>query len=90
MSSDCEFPLNLGSERMISINDLAKLVAVIAGKQINIVNVPGPVGVMGRTSHNKLIKETIKWAPRENLGLGIEHTYAWIKSQIDQGLTDNK
>lgn len=81
MASDCTFPLNLGSERMISINDLAKLIAKIAGKEIEIVNVPGPMGVMGRNSHNKLIKETIGWAPADNLEYGLEKTYAWISNQ---------
>lgn len=82
MASDCTFPLNLGSERMISINDLAKLIAKIAGKEIEIVNVPGPMGVMGRNSHNKLIKETIGWGPADNLEYGLEKTYAWIKEQV--------
>lgn len=84
MTSDCEFPLNLGSERMISINDLALLIAKIAGKEIVINNVPGPLGVMGRNSHNELIKETIGWAPGEDLEYGIEKTYAWIKEQVDK------
>jgi nucleoside-diphosphate-sugar epimerase len=82
MESDCEFPLNLGSERMISINDLALLVARIAGKDITIKNIPGPMGVMGRNSHNKLIKETIGWAPGDNLEYGLEQTYAWISEQL--------
>jgi GDP-D-mannose 3',5'-epimerase len=82
MASDCEFPLNLGSERMISINDLAQLVAQIAGKEITIKNIPGPMGVMGRNSHNKLIQETIGWAPKDNLEYGLEKTYAWISEQL--------
>jgi nucleoside-diphosphate-sugar epimerase len=82
MESDCEFPLNLGSERMISINDLALLVARIAGKDITIKNIPGPMGVMGRNSHNKLIKETIGWAPGDNLEYGLEQTYVWISEQL--------
>jgi len=82
MESDCEFPLNLGSERMISINDLALLVARIADKNITIKNIPGPMGVMGRNSHNKLIKETIGWAPGDNLEYGLEKTYAWISEQL--------
>ena len=82
MQSDCKFPLNLGSERMISINDLAKLIALRAGKEITIKNVDGPLGVMGRTSHNKLIEETIGWRPDENLEYGIDKTYAWINEQI--------
>ena len=82
MQSDCKFPLNLGSERMISINDLAKLIALRAGKEITIKNVDGPLGVMGRTSYNKLIEETIGWRPDENLEYGIDKTYAWINEQI--------
>lgn len=82
MDSDYEFPLNLGSERIISINDLAKLIASRAGKEITIKNVDGPLGVMGRTSHNKLIEETIGWRPDENLEYGIDKTYAWINEQI--------
>lgn len=81
-ASDCEFPLNLGSERMISINDLALLIARIAGKNITINNVPGPMGVMGRNSHNRLIRETIGWAPEDNLEYGLEKTYAWISEQL--------
>lgn len=83
-SSDCKIPLNLGSERMISINDLALLIARIAGKEITINNISGPMGVMGRNSHNKLIKETIGWAPCDDLEYGIEQTYSWIKQQLDK------
>lgn len=82
-ASNYEFPLNLGSERMISINELVKLIANVAGKTVDICNVPGPRGVMGRNSHNKLIRETIGWAPADNLELGIENTYQWIVSQLD-------
>jgi len=84
MASDCDFSLNLGSERMISINDLAHLIASIAGKTIQIRNVPGPLGVMGRTSHNRLIRETIGWAPEDNLEHGLTETYAWISSMVNQ------
>lgn len=88
MESDCEFPLNLGSERMISINDLALLIAQRANKNILIKNIPGPLGVMGRNSHNKLIEETIGWRPGEDLEYGIDQTYAWIKNQIDTNQQD--
>lgn len=88
MASDCEFPLNLGSERMISINDLAKLIARIAEKEIVINNIPGPMGVMGRNSHNKLIEETISWRPDENLEKGLEITYNWISQQIKANKND--
>ena len=84
MESDYDFPLNLGSERMISINDLALLVAQIANKDITIKNIPGPMGVMGRNSHNKLIKETIGWAPGDKLEYGLEKTYAWISEQLQK------
>ena len=88
MASDCEFPLNLGSERMISINDLALLIAQRARKTIAINNVPGPMGVMGRNSHNQLIHQTIGWRPDEDLESGIDKTYSWIVEQIHDGSTD--
>ena len=83
MNSDCEFPLNLGSERMISINNLALLIAKLANKNVSIKNVDGPTGVMGRNSHNKLIRETIGWAPDEDLEDGLNKTYDWIKLQCN-------
>jgi nucleoside-diphosphate-sugar epimerase len=83
MSSDYEFPINLGSERMISINDLAILISQIADKDITINNISGTVGVMGRTSNNKLIREMIGWSPKENLEVGLAQTYKWIKEQHD-------
>ena len=89
-ASDCEFPLNLGSERMISINGLAQLISTIAKKPITINNVPGPMGVMGRNSHNKLIKETIGWAPADNLEYGLEQTYAWISNMVANNIQDVK
>jgi nucleoside-diphosphate-sugar epimerase len=82
MQSDCSIPLNLGSERMISINDLALLIAKLAGKEISINHIPGPVGVMGRTSSNKKILETVGWAPSDNLEEGLLKTYRWIESQL--------
>ena len=87
-ASSCDFPLNLGSERMISINDLVHLIARIAGRDVTINNVPGPMGVMGRNSHNKLIRDTIGWAPADNLEHGITLTYAWIDDMITRGITD--
>jgi nucleoside-diphosphate-sugar epimerase len=82
MASDCELPLNLGSERMISINELVFLIAKLHNKEVNIINIPGPVGVMGRNSHNQLINKTIGWAPKEDLEAGIIETYKWIRGQI--------
>ena len=88
MESNFKEPLNLGSTRMISMNDMVKLVARLANKEVTIKNVPGPLGVMGRNSDNRLIKQTIGWQPKEDLETGIKETYAWIQSQIEQGLED--
>ena len=84
MASDYEFPLNLGSERMISMNDLVLLIAKLVNKQVTVNNIPGPIGVMGRNSHNKLIKETINWAPQEALEQGLLNTITWITSKIGE------
>lgn len=75
-------PVNIGSDEMISINDLAKMVIRISGKNIKINNIPGPIGVNGRNSDNKLIQEKLNWKPSQKLEIGIEKTYNWIKEQI--------
>ena len=82
MASDYDKPLNLGSERMISINQLVFLIAKLAGKTVSINNIEGPIGVMGRTSDNKLIREVLGWAPQDNLEYGLTKTYNWIKEQL--------
>ena len=81
--SDWEGPVNIGSEEMISINDLAHLVASVAGKKISINNIPGPVGVRGRNSDNKLIYEKLSWQPKYDLKAGIEKTYPWILENVE-------
>lgn len=83
IESDYCSPVNLGSSRMISINDLVKLVAGIAEKKIIIKNIPGPVGVMGRNSDNTIIKQVLNWQPDEDLEYGIGQTYKWIKTQSE-------
>ena len=85
MESDVREPLNLGSTRKISMNDLVYLIAKLVGKDVTVENVDGPRGVMGRTSDNKLINELIGWAPDEDLETGIEKTYKWISEQIVSG-----
>jgi nucleoside-diphosphate-sugar epimerase len=82
MASDYDQPLNLGNERMISINDLVYLIADVAKKNVTINNIPGPMGVMGRTSDNTLIRSVLNWAPSDDLEYGIEKTYQWIASQL--------
>ena len=83
MKSDFTGPVNVGSEEMIAINDLVKMVAKVAKKNIYIKNIPGPTGVRGRNSDNKLIKEKLGWAPTESLMDGISKTYNWIQGEIN-------
>jgi len=82
MNSDCNEPLNLGSEEMITINELVGIVAGISGKDIYINNVPGPLGVNARVSDNTLIREKLNWAPAERLREGLEVLYAWVQQQV--------
>ncbi len=82
MDSGFSGPFNIGSEEMISINDLAKMVINISGKSLNIRNIEGPEGVRGRNSDNKLIRETLNWEPKVPLRIGIEKTYEWISHQL--------
>ena len=88
MDSDYNKPLNLGSTRMISINDLVLLIAKLAGKTVTVKNIPGPVGVLGRNSDNTLIQEKLNWAPKDDLENGLLKTYTWIKEQREKGLDD--
>jgi GDP-D-mannose 3',5'-epimerase len=82
MASNYSQPINIGSDRMVTVNDLVQLISSIAGKPVSIVNIPGPVGVMGRTSDNALIRQVLDWAPPDSLELGLEKTYQWIQSQL--------
>lgn len=82
VNSNFTGPVNVGSEEMISINDLVKMVAKISNKVIRIKNIPGPTGVRGRNSDNKLIKEKLEWAPSQPLVDGMTKTYDWISSQM--------
>lgn len=82
MNGNFEGPLNIGSEEMISINELAKMIAEISGKNISIKNIAGPTGVRGRNSDNKLISEKLNWKPNYSLKTGIEKTYRWIEEQV--------
>ena len=75
-------PVNIGSEEMVTINQLVDLVADISGKQIGKRHVPGPQGVRGRNSDNHLIREKLRWEPSRPLREGLEHTYRWIEGQV--------
>lgn len=82
-SKDFFGPVNIGSEEMVSINQLAEIAMNVAGKTIKINHIPGPLGVRGRNSDNALIKEKLGWAPNYPLLKGIEKTYAWISVQVN-------
>jgi len=82
LRSDFEGPVNIGSEEMISINGLAEMIIRISNKQIVINNIPGPLGVRGRNSHNDLIEQKLGWKPSQPLSKGIEKTFNWISSQL--------
>jgi nucleoside-diphosphate-sugar epimerase len=77
-------PVNIGSEEMVSINELARLIMQIAGKKLTINNIPGPLGVRGRNSHNELIEKALGWKPSQRLKPGLEVTYRWINDQVHQ------
>lgn len=82
MDSDFTGPVNIGSEEMVTINQLAEMVMKIAGKKLSLKHVNGPLGVRGRNSDNKLIKEKLSWAPSQTLEIGLAKTYSWIKNQV--------
>ncbi len=87
MDSDFEEPVNLGSEEMISINNLAEMIIQISGKRISLKNIPGPTGVRGRNSDNKLIKQKLGWSPNYPLRKGIEITYKWVAEMVKSSTT---
>lgn len=82
MHSEFREPVNIGSEEMISLNDFAKMIIGISGKNISIKNVEGPVGVNGRKSDNALAKKEIGWQSHISLREGIAKTYHWINAEI--------
>lgn len=82
MRSDYHEPLNLGQDRMVTINQLADMIATIAGMTIMKKHVPGPQGVRGRNSDNSRLREVLGWEPAISLEQGLAHTYAWIEQQV--------
>jgi nucleoside-diphosphate-sugar epimerase len=83
MDSDFAGPVNIGSEEMVTINRLAEIIMDVAGKKVTIKHIPGPLGVRGRNSDNKLIREKLNWEPSKSLRDGIATTYAWIAKQVE-------
>lgn len=88
MNAEFEGPLNIGSEEMVSINELTKKVIAISGKNLAIKNIPVTYqGVRGRRSDNTLIKQQLNWAPTQPLKEGLKKTYAWIETQVKAGVS---
>jgi nucleoside-diphosphate-sugar epimerase len=83
-------PLNIGSEEMISINDMAKYIVSLSEKQLAIKNIPGPVGVMGRNSNNDLVRKLVGWEPRISLSHGLTLTYSWISAKVEDKYKDKE
>jgi nucleoside-diphosphate-sugar epimerase len=82
MKSNFSNPINVGSEEMVSINELVSIVSKIAKKEINIKHIDGPLGVRGRNSSNDLIRSELNWDYSTSLESGMKKTYQWIESQI--------
>jgi nucleoside-diphosphate-sugar epimerase len=87
MRSDYHEPLNLGQDRLISINDLADLVGNVAGISIIKKHVSGPQGVRGRNSDNSRLRQVLGWEPEISLEEGLARTYRWIEEQVAGTLT---
>ena len=90
LRSEFEGPVNIGSEEMVTINTLAAMVIGIAHKDLSVTNIPGPLGVRGRNSDNRLIRQMLGWAPSQTLQSGLETTYGWIKTQVDKRLNSQR
>jgi GDP-D-mannose 3', 5'-epimerase len=84
MRSDFPEPLNLGQDRMVNINELADMVAKIAGISISKKHIPGPQGVRGRNSDNTLLRQVLGWEPEISLEEGLRRTYGWIEDKLVQ------
>ncbi len=89
MQSDFAEPLNLGQDRMVTINQLADIIAEVAGVRIEKKHVPGPMGVRGRNSDNTLLRKVLGWEPRISLEEGLGRTYRWIEGQVGVALDRN-
>lgn len=75
-------PINIGSDEMVTVNQMIKYISDIEGVPLKLVHLSGPEGVRGRNSNNALIESELHWAPRTSLRVGLQHTYAWIKQQM--------
>jgi nucleoside-diphosphate-sugar epimerase len=84
MRSGWTGPVNIGSDEMVTINQLADLIMDIAGKKLKKKHISGPLGVRGRNSDNRLISKKLGWQPTQPLKVGLEKTYSWINEQVQK------
>jgi len=82
MRSDFEGPVNIGSDEMVTIDQLADIIMAIAGKKLEKRHIAGPLGVRGRNSDNRLIEDKLDWRPKQPLSVGLAVTYEWIKNRV--------
>ena len=86
MASDHGEPLNLGSDRLVTINQLADIVCKVAGVTLRKRHIPGPQGVRGRNSDNTRLRRVLGWEPQISLEEGVAQTYRWIENQVQARL----
>lgn len=84
LRSDFEGPVNIGSEEMVTINQLAQMAIKLSGKSLSINHIEGPLGVRGRNSDNTLIREKLNWEPSQSLFEGMTKTYSWVLDQVEK------
>lgn len=90
MNSDFAGPVNIGSEEMVSINQMAKMIMEIAGKSLTVRHISGPLGVRGRNSDNRTIREKLGWVSTMSLREGLRQTYPWIEAQVMRHADDTE
>jgi nucleoside-diphosphate-sugar epimerase len=82
MQSDHTDPINLGTDRMVTINELAAIIIGTSGKSLSIEHIDGPQGVRGRNPDNSVLREALGWEPGISLEVGMAETYRWIEKQV--------
>ena len=87
MNSDFIGPVNIGSDEMVTINQLAKIAIELSGKNLSLKHVEGPLGVRGRNSDNTLIRKKLNWEPSQSLLEGMKKTYLWINKQVNNNFS---
>lgn len=90
MYSDCDVPINLGTTEMVNMIEFAKIIMTYENKDLPIRHIEGPMGVRGRNSNNKLIKEKLDWEPSIKIVDGVRETYFWIKGEIEKEKAEGK